>query len=89
MLHRLGGIEAEPFVAVDAELPEMRPAVVLLGNMDHHLGRHAADACTGRAGRAAVDQHEGTHGLARLGHGIEAGAAGTDDDDVDLTFLHD
>lgn len=58
VLHRLGDIEAEPFVAVDAELPEMRPAVVRLGDVDHHLGRHAADARTRRPGRAAVDQHE-------------------------------
>jgi len=42
-----------------------------------------------RPGRAAFDQHKGTTCLARLRHGVEAGTAGTDDDDIDLTFLHD
>ena len=66
----------------------MGAAVVILGDLDHGLGRHAADPGAGGSGLAAVDQDKGLAGPADLAHGVEPGGAGADDGDIDVSFFH-
>jgi len=69
-LHGLGPVDPDALAALDAELGTMGPVVMCLGQMQRHLGRHAANSRTGCAELAAVDKHVVFGDLSNLLDGI-------------------
>ncbi len=89
VLHGLGEAEVQVLVALDAITVEHVAAVKVFGDLDYRLGRHAAHARAGGAQGAAIDQHKGLARGAYLAQGIQPGAAGPYDGDIDLAFCHE
>jgi hypothetical protein len=56
VLQRLRDIQGHTLVPVDAVFAQMRPPMIVLGDLNHGLGRHAADPRTGGARLAPIDQ---------------------------------
>ena len=88
MLQRLRDVQRQGVVTIDAVGPEMGAAVIVLGDLDHRLGRHAADPGAGGSRLPAIDEDEGFAGPPHLRHGAQAGGAGADDGDVDAALGH-
>ena len=88
VLHDITQVQGQFLMPVHPVAAQGGTAVVILGDLDQGLGRHATDPGTGSPGLAAVDEGKGTAGPAGLAHGVEPGSAGSNDGDIHGSFLH-